>query len=172
MSTKIYNAYKWNGTSFEVLLGKLKQLRIEFIEEISKELALYTENMTYLEILYKLQEETLKGYRSPFNLETSAVAFPVNGEIYLQFFGVSDKLRRRVFKGELTDYHYQNQTDKPSRVSYKEWEERRKFWDIVLPDEFDRPSIAGFSYNVCTKTDEAWVALKVREKGGCKKSTK
>lgn len=33
----------------------------------------------------------------------------------------------------LTDYHYQNQTDKPHDITQKQWELRRKTWDTAMP---------------------------------------
>jgi hypothetical protein len=53
-------------------------------------------------------------------------------------------INRLEKKGVLTDYHYQNSTDRPDGVSNKEWREREKVWDEIFKNH-GKPSQAGFS---------------------------
>ena len=44
-----------------------------------------------------------------------------------------EKYTEFVEKYGLCDYHYQNQTDRPKRISAREWNKRNKDWDFVCP---------------------------------------
>lgn len=52
---------------------------------------------------------------------------PYSGSGYLS--GSLDFMRRMP---ELRDYHYQNSTDRPRRISAREWARRRRTWEPLL----------------------------------------
>lgn len=67
-----------------------------------------------------------------FDYNCEVVLFPLKDKTLLMYFGNSD-LRKVVDNlPYLSDYHYQNQTDKPENVSEEEWNQRKKDWDEAL----------------------------------------
>ena len=58
---------------------------------------------------------------------------PCDDIILARYFGDSCYCPRH--SKLLSDFHYQNQCDKPSHISTKEWEKRKKVWDNAIgPD--------------------------------------
>jgi hypothetical protein len=110
MSTKIYDAYKYNGSLYD-LLNQLKDIRKEYQEEKIELLSMFgnleieVENnkKVFLKDLDKeilgdlffgdyLEKRMKIGYNEPQNISASVVLYPYkNGEIYLHFFGLKQK---------------------------------------------------------------------------------
>jgi len=138
MSTKIYDAYKYNGSLYD-LLNQLKDVRKEYQEEKINIISLFGKLEIEVEngkkvMLKDLHEEVLGdlffgdylekrmkiGYNEPQNISASVVLYPYkNGEIYLHFFGLNQKYIKKI-KG-ISDYHYQNQTD----MSNYDWDKEK-----------------------------------------------
>lgn len=72
-------------------------------------------------------------YRSVFNFDAAVSVRHYEGQVYLRahtdLIGVLDFLKR---DNRLEDFHYQNSTDKPSRITQKAWEARRAVWDGMV----------------------------------------
>ena len=70
--------------------------------------------------------------RSPYNFDVSVGFRHYKGRIYLIPYcdwtmgKVLDFLKK---DRRLTDFHYQNQTDKPNHISEKSWDRRRDVWN-------------------------------------------
>lgn len=62
----------------------------------------------------------------------------------------------------LADYHYQNQTDKPSHVSAKSWRERARVWEPLLDDERwqDKLVLDIVSPDGFFRVDPAWALMR------------
>lgn len=71
-----------------------------------------------------------------------------NGEVLLLLFTErSDFTKAFDTMKEIQDYHYQNQSDRPSRISEKKWNQRKIDWDEALGgDGWATPIESGLSF--------------------------
>lgn len=176
MSTKIYDAYKYNG-NLHSLLNQLKETRKEYQEEMINVLSFFDKLEIEVEngkkvMVKDLQDEMLGelffgdylekrmkiGYREPQNISASVVLYPYKDDIYLHFFGLKRKYVDKI--DGLTDFHYQNQSDmsnynweeeKWENMSEKRQNELEKDWDkrSEIWDEvlgYNTPSESGFCF--------------------------
>jgi len=139
MSTKIYNAFKFNGSGEEL---------ISIFQEIKKEYIQLTKNMlmkcnfssadwilkksrypslpsdltwkelkeiSYSEYLLEdiIRKEEKIGEHHPFNISASSIVYFCENNIYVQLFGLPRDYQKQVLNkySQFTDYHYQNSTD-------------------------------------------------------------
>lgn len=82
---------------------------------------------------YRQQLGSMK--RSAFDLDVSVAIRELNGELYLIPHcgdGAGGALEFLKADDRLEDFHYQNQTDRPKKVSAKEWDLRRDAWDAII----------------------------------------
>jgi hypothetical protein len=92
------------------------------------------------------------GMRLPMNFLLQMVIYYHSHSFYVQFFGIEDfqlcrnYIRGQIDAGELTDYHYQNSTDKPDSITDFDWNQREEVWDAILGDS-GTPSVAGWSFD-------------------------
>jgi hypothetical protein len=157
MSTKIYNAYAYSGDNgifglFKVL-EELKQKHIE--QEIRTKYVFFDFSQetgrveTEFHVYRLIEEETRKGLNHPHNMAASVAIYPHKRKLYVQFFGVNEKLIKKC--GCFKDFHFQNQVDKPKRITYAEWEHREKIWDeIFAEDKPSTPSDCGLVFKLDT----------------------
>jgi hypothetical protein len=176
MSTKIYNAYKYNGSLYN-LLNQLKDIRKEYQEEKIELLSHFTTLEIEVEngrkvMLKDLDNEILGdmffvdylekrmkiGYNEPENISASVVLYPYKNDIYLHFFGLKQKYIDKI--DGLIDFHYQNQSDQSNYDWEKEkWEEMSEERQKELEEDWDNrasiwdeilgyntPSESGFSF--------------------------
>jgi len=130
MSTKIYNAFKFNGTP-EQLMVIFKDIKKEYTEQCKKDLSgykldkiefskkrypfleknMYLKDMDFPDFTLSdiIERETVIGERNPLNIDASAVVYFYDGKIFVQFFSLPDSIINKHSLFE--DYHYQNQTD-------------------------------------------------------------
>ena len=131
MSTKIYNAYKYNGTIQE-LWDDLQIIREEVRDAINK-LCLEVARESYIDNKGELNKDTLyDDIRRQMNIQypsyndifafgqASIVIYPYNNALYFQLFGLDvsrglelsiPHMKKLMESGKIQDYHYQNQTD-------------------------------------------------------------
>jgi len=152
MSTKIYNAYKFNGKTPQ-LINILKDIRIKYqIDQMDKLIRFkdYVFKKEYFKFLDNdytmvdlmnhylgdlllsdiLEREMQICHNTPINISSSSVVYFYDNDIYIQFFGLDEKYLQD-YKDLLIDFHYQNQTDMSNYNWYEEdWqnmtEERQK----------------------------------------------
>jgi hypothetical protein len=173
MSTKIFNVYEvkdfkniqrithrfrklYNEYCFQTLLN-LQERQVETLlssmwknrkdlEKILKKPLKELESYPLSELLEKIKTV---GFHSPINFSASVVVYYHRNRFFIQFFGLDyiNKIKlaiQNLIKNEtFKDYHYQNQTDQPKDISDKEWNERRKTWDIIFKNS-DKFSSVGF----------------------------
>jgi hypothetical protein len=127
MSTKIYDAYKYEG-NLSSLLSTLQEIKITYLNSkigmfsLLDKLEIEVEDGKkvmvkdlHQEILGEmffgdfLRETMRKGLSDPMNIEASAVVYPHNNDLYVMFFGIN----HRVIKEhkDFKDFHYQDQSD-------------------------------------------------------------
>ena len=141
MSTKIYNAYKWNST-IENLLEFLKSLQPKVWAWKKEILVGAIRNLEKDLLLDHIKNDSYQGLNSPFNVLSSSVVYINQGKFYVQFFDVDSKF---LDSKNLKDFHYQNQVDKPEDITDCQWEKRRKIWSEIF--KTGRPSDDGFTYD-------------------------
>jgi len=154
MSTKIYDAYKYEG-NLHSLLNQLKEIRKEYQEEKIELLSIFGKLEIEVEngkkvMLKDLDNEILGhmffgdylekrmkiGYNEPQNISASVVMYPYKDDIYLQFFGLHSKYINKI--DNLRDYHYQNQTDQSNYDWDKEkWKDMSEERQKELEEEWD-----------------------------------
>lgn len=81
-----------------------------------------------------------------YNLDCNLQIIPVKNKILTMAFGNSDLIQVAVDSLPLIDYHYQNQTDKPSDISNYAWNTRKNVWDAAIGPDYI-PANHGFSVN-------------------------
>jgi len=176
MSTKIYDAYKYEG-NLHSLLNQLKEIRKDYQEEMINQLSIFDKLEIEVEngkkvMLKDLHEETLGelffgdylekrmkiGYNEPMNISASVVLYPYKDDIYLHFFGLKRKYVDKI--DGLKDFHYQNQSDQSNYDWDKEkWEDMSEERQKELEEDWDNrsdiwdeilgyntPSESGFSF--------------------------
>jgi hypothetical protein len=177
MSTKIYDAYKYEG-NLQSLLNQLKDIRKEYQEEranilsVMGKLEIEVENGKKV-MLMDLHKEILGdlffgdyldkrmkiGYNEPQNISASVVLYPYKEDIYLHFFGLPNHLIKKI--DGIKDFHYQNQSDmsnydwneeKWEEMSEERQKELEEDWDNRrnIWDEilgYDIPSESGFTFD-------------------------
>ena len=82
------------------------------------------------------------------DFESSACFFPMSNKTLVLFFSDKKEITSTWEKtAKVKDYHYQNQTDRPNKVSAKDWKQREKDWNKVLLNKVPAvPSQNSFSF--------------------------
>ena len=164
MSTKIYHGYisKLNienllkqfvshVQNFEALKHDLyyKSLAQEATFEIDK-----NKNCDQYRIIRKVHDNNIEkvkkaismGTREDNDLSCRCSVFPMGKNKTLILFyceekGMTDFWESLQF---ISEYHYQNSTDKPDYISTKDWNQRRRDWDKAIGN--DLPSRRAYSF--------------------------
>lgn len=70
------------------------------------------------------------------NTDVKLQIVPLKDKILAMFFG-NNKMEHFVSDhSAYFDYHYQNQTDKPNKISDAEWEQRRTDWEAAIGPDY------------------------------------
>lgn len=151
MSTKIYDAYEYRGKNIDTLMADLKRMRAAIWEETVSHVGKHSSaTEQYYALGERIQDEMRSHERSWLNCLTSAVVYPYRGRLFVQFFGLTDRMvfedgLKFVSKKLFKEFSYWNNTDSEDGVSDNDWRARGKLWDRILGD-LAVPSIAGLSY--------------------------
>jgi hypothetical protein len=153
MSTKIWEAYRLKrGYDFwPTLIGMQKTARSnvkrslrEVIEVMCVEHAKdpnYGPMQASAELYKKYLAQALVSEKNWFHLDTSVTirrTAPRGSWLLIPYPGsgiVSDALKFMRKHPALSDYHYQNQSDRPTHISSREWAARARTWHPLLEDE-------------------------------------
>ena len=165
MSTKIYNAYRFDG-NIEELMSILKEIKKEYIEltkniliglnynaiKFTKKRYPFLESditikelkdSSFGEFILQdiIEKEKQRGEYNPFNIDASVVVYFCESKIYFQFFGLPrdyQSLIVKKYKTKFKDYHYQNSTDQSNYNWKKEdWNKMSKERQKELEDEWE-----------------------------------
>lgn len=100
----------------------------------------------YWRILKEVHEasndQTLDSLEYDFSSEL--MFFPLRNKTLLMYFGYFDIEEMITDSGQILDYHYQNQTDRPENISQEEWKQREADWNEAIGPDFI-PINHGFS---------------------------
>jgi hypothetical protein len=94
----------------------------------------------------KLKENDWR--RDPTRLELAIGRDPLTERLGVLLFA-EERLLVDAFRAlpEVEEYGYWNNSDQPDGVTEAQWDERREFWDRVLPG-YDPPSVAMFTWSL------------------------
>jgi hypothetical protein len=159
MSTKIYNAYKFNGDHKDIiyLCKNLSKLFVDdCIQKINQKESFIIRSVRdkrtrkqrkrkyplyHIELIDFLNDIIKEGYRHPLNFEASIVVYLHEKNIYMQFFGCEKLIKKDNFKykDSLEDFHYQNQVDMSNYDEDKEpWNEMSEKRQLELEEDWEK----------------------------------
>lgn len=183
MSTKIFNAFKFNGKPFE-LMELCKNYRLKWhdfqigriYDHISQS---PTENdlKSYSILQERIEKESTENYPSwadSYDVRGSVVVYFHKNNTYVQSFLPKYLGMPEFFNDRFEDFHYQNQTDPwydyeenmslaDKKKAARNWKLRKKVWNEIL-GEFSTPAETGLVYEMCAFSDSCKIAMKVAEK--------
>lgn len=160
MSTKIYNGYI-SKLSIEQLLKKFIVLVPQFEEKkkefyhksLAEEATFAIDKEVYKQgkrpegdrqfrILHEIHDKNEKAIKNAILMHTkesndfsaNCCVFPMGKRKTLILFYCEDNTLTEMWRNLpfISEYHYQNQTDQPSEISNKDWNQRRKDWDKAV----------------------------------------
>jgi len=160
MSTKIYNGYKIETVSFVELRKRfeeastlIKKVKIDrIVKSISSELYSILDNRhsgleqgekdpqkvfnnIYWDFRKACLEASKSATRDPFHdLKCEVSVIPLSSKKTLALLYCDSKEYEKEWESIpwVSDYHYQNQTDRPKELTANQWNQRRKDWDLAL----------------------------------------
>lgn len=150
MSTKIYDAYRYEG-EWKHLFGDLTLVR-DLYRADTKLKILQTFNRIYeekgdfssaIDEAVGLLTNGIKGV----DLTASVSVYTYYGRIYIQTFGLSIGHLNPIAR-KLSDYHYQNQTDRPRNITESHWKDRKNVWMNKIFKDYSTPKMAGFIFEI------------------------
>ena len=160
--------YAYYGKS---ILTKRKLLKEHDIERVVKH-AIDDDEMSMFWAAY----DRLEAYSQDKHLhlsyltKTTIVFLPCKNEVFAMLFG-NTNVAQKAMKKRFVDYHYQNQTDRPSNITKTEWNKRKADWDIALPDDAI-PSHHGLSFDLFRLDDVVFELNLIRDKDTIEKQSK
>jgi len=145
LSTKIYDAYRVCDNKIKTVFKIKKELEALYNDFVCKSLEvygrltlndckeLYSEGCVFWDIINR------DVWGLSRNEKDAKFAMPIKELPPLQYF------KQLINTHILSDWHYQNSTDKPDNVRALEWRKRERMWKKVLG--WNTPAMSGFCYN-------------------------
>lgn len=175
MSTKLYTGIKFNSNRLGTVIRQLHDLKEEAVANVMETFRKGPKsfNFTYLLELYDKAVESGLKIDTPWSLEWilrkelgkphnefwfefGVTIFERKNKLYGIYFDQTRKNHHLLFdRGIAVDYHYQDQTDKPDDISWKDWNFRETVWSDIFDDisVLWKPSEAGAVYNIVGADD-------------------
>ena len=165
MSTKLYNGIKFKSNNIKEVLDQLisvketaKQIAIDSISDKDLGLFITANNLLdndawYIanEIKDAIASDNYNRWKFKPRLKFTVVVYPTTeGDIYGYYFDADKKEYNDLIEPFYTDFHYQNNSDRPSDITEEEWDFRREKWDELLKDRF---MDTGFTYEIVSGDD-------------------
>ncbi len=90
----------------------------------------------YAELYDLIRQRMLNKIKNSNNTDVKLQIVPLKDKILAMFFG-NNKMEHFISDhSAFFDYHYQNQTDKPNKISDAEWEQRRTDWEAAIGPDY------------------------------------
>lgn len=89
--------------------------------------------------------------------DLSLAVLPIKRRLIGIFFGANKYFKKFMDYPQIRDYHYQNQSDCPDDITYKEWHKRAKDWEEVVGS--DIVSERGFVVEIIPKNVNIYPAV-------------
>ena len=137
----------------------LKENEIELLIEKDTFLKTLATNLAWSQS-HKVAKASESGEFNRYNLATQLQLLPLPDKLLILSFGNSevDDLIQDIYASlGIEDYHYQNQTDKPEKISKEEWEMRYQDWKTAMPTWI--PEEFGFSVKLFS---ENWLPMSAK----------
>lgn len=164
MSTKLYYGIRFKSRSMADILQQLVSIRKETVklandlltvEEIKDFIVLNDLTNSYKYVIFNALKNDLDAkcrtiLSVDFNFTISLIP-EKNGYVYGYYFADHPQEYYQLIEPFVVDYHYQNQCDKPSNISNKAWNYRRKKWDKLLG--YDSFTQRAFSFTMVNSSD-------------------
>lgn len=174
MSTKLYNGIKFKSNKLSTVIRQLNSLKEEARKRVMETFEdERSSNFLYMCLKYaeyvgkgldvntcfkferQLYHDLSKPY-SDFDVDFKVTIFERKNKLYGTYFDHTRKNYKDLFdKGIAVNYHYQDQTDKPDNISWRDWNFREKVWSDIF-DDIDslwRPKEAGVTYDIVSADD-------------------
>lgn len=180
MSTKIYNAFKFNGSASELMehCRSYREIWHEF--HIKRIGGMILENESYLALSDKIKEQSKKpspSFFDEYDVRGCIAVYFHKKNIYIQTFLQTFGQPPSFVDDRFVDFHYQNQSD-PSytyednfrnwspaekRKAARNWNIRKKVWDEIFSGNYSSASEAGLIYEFCCDFDFYKIAGKLAQ---------
>ena len=164
MSTKLYNGIKFKSNNIKEVLDQLMSIRkpannlaLDLLPD--DRLALFIKTNDFVDKdKWFISRELITALDSSFSnkwsfvprLHFSVVIYPTTeGDIYGYYFDSDKQEFNDLLKPLYTDFHYQNNSDKPRDLTDEEWKFRELKWDELL-EGGDKFADNGLVYNIVT----------------------
>jgi Leucine-rich repeat (LRR) protein len=88
------------------------------------------------------------------DFDFAVAVYPIRDKILARYFTEQNIFEKLWLSQDFVkDYHYQNQTDQPEKISEEDWDTRAKDWDIALEDQCYKylPSTGSFLFEFITQ---------------------
>lgn len=102
----------------------------------------------------KRQTKLRDGVREPeIDMSFEVVDFPYQGHVYGMYY-TENRAFNRLWKDQpgITDFHYQDSTDRPEHLSDATWDHRRHVWDSIFDGPFATPAVCGLTSTILPAT--------------------
>ena len=88
------------------------------------------------DLYFRLYDDLSSEFKD-FSIEQAKMVYILhNDDIFAMFFG-SYRYEKYILQNDnFSDYHYQNQTDRPEDISDEEWQQREKYWDEAIGPDY------------------------------------
>lgn len=174
MSTKLYNGIKFKSNKLGVVIRQLNSLKEDARKNVMET---FTNtgcfNFRMMCVLYgdslkkgkkvedawdfeRILRNELRKPNNSFNYMFGVTIFERKNKLYGIYFDHTYKNFEMLFDRDIAvDYHYQNQTDKPDDVSWRNWNFREQVWEDIFEDISCLwiPKEAGVSYDIVDIND-------------------
>lgn len=162
MSTKIYNGFRFvpekTSNRWREVIVACETFRKNAEEEVNKFLIskiMHTAIVLFDKIYYgvasadqrtpfydaldfvsnQVKEAAVSREYHPYDVCVSLSFYQLRNGVYGQYFGRHDLVNKYwLSNGQVKDFHYQDQTDRPEEISSRDWNFRKKVWDEIFYD--------------------------------------
>lgn len=173
MSTKLYNGIKFNSNRLGTVIRQLHSLKEDARRNLADTFRPKGRNYISLFMMYdkaikegmasddrlmftRMVADDASVRLSTFDVWFRVVVFERKGTLYGVYHDQTQMNYGMLFERDIaTDFHYQDQSDRPGGVTPREWGFRRKVWEDIFGGLSDcwGPSEAGAVY-VITGPDD------------------
>ena len=104
--------------------------------------------------IYERQKQIkISNLRDPLvDFSFNLIVIPIKGKVLAIYYTEQNEyIEALMYMGEVSEYGYWNDSDKPAELTEEEWQTRREDWDIALPG-IGIPADNGFDIQLITDT--------------------
>lgn len=118
--------------------SRIKQYVCRCWEDVLKEnwSSLFFNTVFYVEEKFEYYTKNPNIIESEYDLRCMLILLPVKRKLLVTYFGNRDfqSIIEEILP--VSDYHYQNQTDRPENISKSQWKTRAKDWEEAIGPDY------------------------------------